>query len=48
MPKDAVASGYKSVDRELFTAPNKDFVYIRTPSGVERWPRSNDTMIGCA
>ena len=48
MPKDAVASGYKSVDRELFTTPNKDFVYIRTPSGVERWPRSTDTMIGCA
>ena len=48
MPKDAVASGYKSVDRELFTTPNEDFVYIRTPSGVERWPRSTDTMIGCA
>jgi hypothetical protein len=48
MPKDAVPSGYKSVDRELFTTPNKDFVYIRTPSGVERWPRSTDTMIGCA
>jgi hypothetical protein len=48
MPKDAVTSGYKSVDRELFTTPNKDFVYIRTPSGVERWPRSTDTMIGCA
>ncbi|HLQ48117.1 MAG TPA: hypothetical protein VK233_04035 [Candidatus Dormibacteraeota bacterium] len=48
MPTDAVPSGYKSVDRELFTTPNKDFVYIRTPSGVERWPRSTDTMIGCA
>jgi hypothetical protein len=47
LPKDAVATGYKSVDRELFTTPNKDFVYVRAPSGVERWPRSTDPMIGC-
>ena len=48
LPRDAVASGYMSVDRELFTTPDKDSVYIRTPAGVERWPRSKDPMIGCA
>jgi hypothetical protein len=48
LPGDAVATGLRSRDRELFTTPNKDFVYIRTPAGVERWPRSSDLFLGCA
>ena len=48
LPIDAVASGYMSVDRELFTTADESSVYIRTPAGVERWPRSKDSMIGCA
>jgi hypothetical protein len=48
MPADAKATGFRSRDRELFTTPDKDFVYVRTPAGVERWPRSKDPFIGCA
>jgi hypothetical protein len=48
LPEDAVATGYRSRDRELFTTPDEQFVYVRTPAGVERWPRSTDPLIGCA
>jgi hypothetical protein len=48
LPDDAETTGLRSRDRELFTTPNEDFVYIQTPDGVERWPRSNDPFIGCA
>jgi hypothetical protein len=47
LPGDAQSTGLRSRDRELFTTPNEDFVYVRTPAGVERWPRSKDPMIGC-
>jgi hypothetical protein len=48
LPADARSTGYRSRDRELFTTADKDFVYVRTPAGVERWPRSTDPLIGCA
>jgi hypothetical protein len=48
MPADASATGLRSVDRELFTTPDQDFVYIRTPAGIERWPRLTDPGQGCA
>jgi hypothetical protein len=48
LPIDAVATGLQTGGRELFTTPNRDYVYIRTPNGVERWPRSSDPFIGCA
>lgn len=47
LPNDAEATGLRSRDRELFTTPNEDFVYIQTPAGVERWPRSTNPLIGC-
>jgi hypothetical protein len=48
LPQDAQTTGLRSRDRELFTTPNEDLVYVQTPDGVERWPRSRDPQIGCA
>jgi hypothetical protein len=48
MPGDASPTDLRSHDRELFTTPDQDFVYIRTPVGVERWPRLTDPGRGCA
>lgn len=41
LPSDAVATGYREGDRELWTSPSvgRDAVYIVTPDGAERWPR---------
>jgi len=48
LPSDAIDTGLSSQGRQLFTVPSRDAVYIQTPTGVERWPRSTDTSIGCA
>jgi hypothetical protein len=48
LPADATDTGFRSRDWELFTTPSQDFVYVRTPAGVERWPRSKDPYLGCA
>jgi hypothetical protein len=41
LPPDAVATGFREGDRELWTSPSvgRDAVYIVTPERVERWPR---------
>ena len=41
LPSDAVATGYREGDRELWTSLSvgRDAVYIVTPEGAERWPR---------
>jgi hypothetical protein len=41
LPPDAVDTGYREGDRELWTSPSvgRDAVYIVTSEGVERWPR---------
>jgi hypothetical protein len=47
LPDDAVDSGFGALDRQLYTSPDRNFVFIRTPTGVERWPRTTGP-IGCA
>jgi hypothetical protein len=40
-PSDAVATGFREGDRELWTSMSvgRDAVFIVTPERVERWPR---------
>lgn len=47
LPADAVDSGYRSGDLELWFTPADTAAYVVTPGGVERWPRA-DPPIGCA
>jgi hypothetical protein len=48
LPSDAIDTGLSSNGRRLFTVPSGDAVYVQTPTGVERWPRSTDPFMGCA
>jgi hypothetical protein len=48
LPSDAHDTGLSSNGRRLFTVPSGDAVYIQTSTGVERWPRSTDPVMGCA
>jgi hypothetical protein len=48
LPNEARDAGLSSQGRRLFTVPRGDAVYVETPTGVERWPRSTDPFIGCA
>jgi hypothetical protein len=48
LPSDAHDTGLSSNGRRLFTVPSGDAVYVRTSTGVERWPRSTDPFMGCA
>lgn len=47
LPVDAIDSGLSSAGRRLFTTPDGKAVFVRSPAGVERWPRSSDTGLGC-
>jgi hypothetical protein len=47
LPADATSTGLTSAGRELFSASNGDFVWIRAGDVVERWPRATEE-IGCA
>jgi hypothetical protein len=48
LPADADDTGLTSRDRRLFTTPAGDSVFVQSPTGIERWPRSTDPWIGCA
>jgi hypothetical protein len=40
LPPDAVDTGFRLRDRELWTSPSDpDAIYINSANGVERWPR---------
>jgi hypothetical protein len=47
MPEDARSTGYRLGDRELWFTKDKAKAYVRTPDGVEAWPRVKEGM-GCA
>ncbi|MGN9762371.1 hypothetical protein [Streptomyces sp. SD31] len=46
MPGDAHDTGYRLGDRRLWLTDEKSMAYVRTPDGVEAWPRVKDGM-GC-
>lgn len=48
LPSDARDTGLSSHDHLLFTTSDGDAVFVQTPAGVERWPRSTDAFLGCA
>jgi hypothetical protein len=48
LPPEARPTGDRSARWELFITDDPDAVWIRTDTGVERWPRSRDPGIGCA
>jgi hypothetical protein len=40
LPADAIDTGFRLLDRELWTSPDDPYaIYIRDAEGVERWPR---------
>jgi hypothetical protein len=40
LPADAIDTGFRLLDRELWTSPDDpDAIYIRDAEGAERWPR---------
>jgi hypothetical protein len=42
LPVDAVDSGFRLRDRELWTSPSDPAaIYIKDSQGVERWPRGS-------
>jgi len=42
LPSDAIDSGFRLRDRELWTSPGDPAaIYIKDSQGVERWPRGN-------
>jgi hypothetical protein len=47
LPADAEDTGYRLGDRQLWLTDDRDTAYVRTPDGVEAWPRVKDGM-GCA
>ncbi|MET7700876.1 hypothetical protein [Streptomyces sp. NPDC005485] len=47
MPADARDTGYRFHDWQLWVTPDKKKVYVRTPDGVEAWPRTKNG-VGCA
>ncbi|MDF3147011.1 MULTISPECIES: hypothetical protein [unclassified Streptomyces] len=46
MPDDAHDTGYRLGDRRLWLTDDTSTAYVRTPDGVEAWPRVKDGM-GC-
>ncbi|MCF3129720.1 hypothetical protein [Streptomyces olivochromogenes] len=46
MPADAHDTGYRYHDRRLWLTDDRSTAYVRTPHGVEAWPRAKDTL-GC-
>ena len=46
LPSDAFDSGYRSGEFELWVSPSQAerWVYVRSPSGAERWPRAQDVL----
>ncbi|GCB43608.1 hypothetical protein SNL152K_893 [Streptomyces sp. NL15-2K] len=47
MPDDAHDTGYRLDDRELWLTDDRSTAYVRTPDGVEAWPRTRET-VACA
>jgi hypothetical protein len=47
MPADARDTGYRYRDRRLWLTPDHATAYVRTPDGVEAWPRLEEG-VGCA
>ncbi|MEV7888731.1 hypothetical protein ACWD3I_23385 [Streptomyces sp. NPDC002817] len=47
MPADAKDTGYRLRDWQLWLTDDKGTAYVRTPDGVEAWPRVKKGM-GCA
>lgn len=47
LPSDAVDSGYRSGELELWFTPADTAAYVVRPDVVERWPRA-DPAVGCA
>ena len=39
LPADAVETGYRQGETQLWMTPGEDFVYLVTGSTTERWPR---------
>jgi hypothetical protein len=49
LPASAVDTGLQSVRWRLFTSPDRDVVWmVRPDGGVEAWPRSRHSGLGCA
>ncbi len=46
MPDGARDTGYRLGDRRLWLTDDKSTAYVRTPDGVEAWPRVKDG-VGC-
>jgi hypothetical protein len=46
MPGDARDTGYRLGDRELWLTDDRTAAYVRTPDGVEAWPRTKE-VIAC-
>ncbi|MGY1582182.1 hypothetical protein [Streptomyces sp. MN13] len=46
MPAGARDTGFRRDDRELWVTDDPAMIYVRTPDGVEAWPRVADGM-GC-
>jgi hypothetical protein len=46
LPADARDTGFRRDDRELWVTDDPARIYLRTPDGVEAWPRVADGM-GC-
>jgi hypothetical protein len=46
LPGDARDTGYRLGDRELWLTPDRSTAYVRTPDGVEAWPRAKQ-FIAC-
>lgn len=44
MPADARDTGYRYGNRELWLAADRRTAYVRTPDGVEAWPRLTDPV----
>ncbi|WP_367319112.1 hypothetical protein [Streptomyces sp. HUAS ZL42] len=46
MPADAHDTGYRLDDWQLWLTDDRSTAYVRTPDGVEAWPRSKE-MVAC-
>jgi hypothetical protein len=44
MPEAAHDTGYRLDDRELWLTDDRSTAYVRTPDGVEAWPRTRETV----
>lgn len=46
LPTDAVDTGYRRGDHQLWLSPDSTIAYLVTNNGVEAWPSTTD-MVGC-